>query len=280
MERILLTFIGNMTFILLWMNAFHVINVMPNNKKLGNLILSIIPTACYLILAVMGTFEDGVPVNEAADVMYIMVFFFGIWTIVCLYAYKMKSTKVETINLCATDYEIVTQSPVVFNGVSLPMQDYSYVNNYIKCNDGRVILLTAHPINEKHVLLMDITPVEKYGPNVYECVKMTIMDNKRSKNEKYLTVMKLWLCINAILGTVLLVPIFDYPHLPYEGGDVFMDAMIKLGTFVLLEIIGSSFSLLSLIYESKAGKIFWKIFGGFIMIAGFSYFFEFIELLI
>lgn len=282
MSRIILSLVGNLFFILLWMSAFGKISI-TKNRRLGNLLLSSVPFLCYFVLGTMGTFEEdyGIPLNQSSEIMFMLAGFFGIWFVCCIYAYKNSSFEEKiTVNIKHNKYEIITQSPTVIGDASIPAgQDFPYVNNYIRCNDGKIILLPTHPISEKHDLEMEIVPIHKYGSNVYECVGLNIKDNKRTKLEKYLALIQKWCVLQGVLGAVILVPIFNYRNVPYTGGDFCMDVVTTLGSFVLLEVMGSLFSLLVLLYESKIWKIFWALFGGFIMMTGFSYLFEVMELL-
>ena len=93
MQRFILLLIGNLFFIAFWFNLFRKSNISPKKQRLVNLLLSIPPVICYLILGITGTFveTDGMAINQSASLMLAFAGQAGIWFIVSLCAFVKRN---------------------------------------------------------------------------------------------------------------------------------------------------------------------------------------------
>lgn len=268
--------IGNISFVMIWLQAFEIIDITPSNHRIGNFALSSISFFSYLLLTIRGFFVNGTSYLDDGELMFIISIFIGIYWICSIYALKeSKNVTLErtTIKLRNDEFEIIKQSPVVFGDIVLPIgQDFPYINTYLKCKNGNIILLPRNYISEKHNIECDIIPIEKYGLNVYECVSLHICDNIKHKNEVIKKIITKWLIIQSIIGSIILVPILAYPTAPYTGGNLIMDIIYKIGSFVLMEIFGAIFT--------KIEKVIFKVFGYYIMLSSIVNLVEIIGLFI
>ena len=136
------------------------------------------------------------------------------------------------------------------------------LTKYLKCRDGNIILLSAHPILEKHDMELEILPVKKYGTNVYECIKMEMKDKRKTALEIYMSFVKIWLKIHIVLGAILLA--FAFSDFPWLHSSLFLE----FGRYTFMEFCGAAFSYIIVLAESKFGKWFGGIMGGLMMYIG------------
>ncbi len=248
---LLLTLIGLYSFFLGW---FFVLRIFKLPADMSGIAFLISCTISVFSLTIVYALTK----NEFMITLLIMPGVFVLPSVFSLIKRKGKliQKQSKTFILNIGDYQYITQTAVP--GHIAVGQDFPGIYNYLYLSKtNEYILLTAHTLSYPHKIKIDavtsdwVVNNKDIKGNIYQCVDLKILDEKKTFLEIYKFIMKK---ILLPLGFGLAVIPISYMLMDYKVGDI---PLYNQGITIAMMIVSSASVVVS---DLMANKIMKKIY--------------------